>query len=245
MKNVIAINSSNRKKNTYSTLKKIEKILNKQDINLEIINLYNYKINECIGCMKCIENKKCIYEEKDQMIDIMNKLINSDGIILSSPVYMRNVSGRCKTFVDRTCKWYHCSEIYGKPSFVVSTTAGSGLNATLDYLEDTLKQWGTLPTGRIGLKTQTINRNIKEQELYEFIKLIKEGNKSYKPSLKYLMDFQVQKVLSLKIIDADKEFWMEKGWNKSIFFVDCNISLPKIVVAKSFYKFFNKVLDKK
>lgn len=245
MKKIIAINGSKRKKNTYSVLKKIEKILNEKDINLEIINLFDYDIKDCIGCTKCVENDRCVYKEKDDMTLLMKKLELCDGIILSSPVYMKGISGKLKTFIDRTCMWYHRSEIYGKPTFCVATTAGSGLDVTLDYLEDVAKQWGTLPTGRIGLKIQTMDRDIEPKELELFIKLIEEGNASYKPSLRYVMDYQVQKVLALKILASDKDYWISQKWDQSDFFIPCNISIGKRIIAKGFYKLLNTVIKPK
>lgn len=54
MKKVLAINSSVRKNNTYNLLKKIEKKLGEKNIILDIINLADYNISECIGCELCI-----------------------------------------------------------------------------------------------------------------------------------------------------------------------------------------------
>jgi multimeric flavodoxin WrbA len=49
-KKVIAINSSRRKKNTYGILQKLKEDFSKRNIDVEIINLFDHEIKECLGC---------------------------------------------------------------------------------------------------------------------------------------------------------------------------------------------------
>lgn len=207
---VIAINSSKRKGTTYKVLEKIAAILQQEAIDVEIINLFDYTLEPCLGCMKCIEGKNCVLGKRDDMDLLMQKLVECDGIILSSPVYMKQISGKLKQFIDRTCVWYHRSNIYGKPFFAVATTAGSGLQPTLGYLEEVGKQWGDLPCGTIGLKVYNADREITYKELSKFINFVKNGSSSYSPSFKQVMDYQVQKVLALKVLKTDKAYWVTK-----------------------------------
>ena len=101
MLKVIAINSSNRKMNTYDLIVQTKEILKNNNIDVEIVNLFEYEIKACIGCEHCLVKGGCVL--KDDTFDIMQKIKSSDGIILTSPVYMENISGKLKTFVDRTC----------------------------------------------------------------------------------------------------------------------------------------------
>ena len=102
---VLAVNSSRRKVNTYKLLKEIQEILQEENIETDIINLYDYTIKPCVGCELCILKGTCSLQ--DDVPALMNKFLEYDGIILSLPVYLRSVSGMLKTFVDRTCSWYH------------------------------------------------------------------------------------------------------------------------------------------
>jgi multimeric flavodoxin WrbA len=95
-------------------------------------------IKDCIGFKHCILKDDCVL--KDDVVQIMDKIKNSDGIILTSPVYLQAVTGKLKTFVDRTCKWFHRPEIYGKPVLIIVTTKGSGFKSTLKYLEKVVTQ---------------------------------------------------------------------------------------------------------
>jgi len=242
MLRVIAINSSSRKMNTYELITQSKEILRSKNIEVEIINLFDYDIKECIGCEHCLVKGGCII--KDQAFDIMEKIKLSDGIILTSPVYMENVSGKLKTFVDRTCSWFHRSEIYGKPILVISTTKGSGLKSTLKYLERVVIQWGGFYAGKIGRTIRTIDNKITESECENFIKYLSIEKESYNPSLNALINFQVQKVLAYKLVGLDSEYWIEKEWNVDVYYFKCKINILKRLIATSFGKFLNMVVNK-
>jgi len=228
--------------NTYELITQSKEILRSKNIEVEIINLFDYDIKECIGCEHCLVKGGCII--KDQAFDIMEKIKLSDGIILTSPVYMENVSGKLKTFVDRTCSWFHRSEIYGKPILVISTTKGSGLKSTLKYLERVVIQWGGFYAGKIGRSIRTIGNKITESECENFIKYLSIEKESYNPSLNALINFQVQKVLAYKLVGLDSEYWIEKEWNVDVYYFKCKINILKRLIATSFGKFLNMVVNK-
>lgn len=242
MQNIIAINSSKRKMNTYGIISQVKEILNRDDINVEIINLFDYDIKPCIGCEHCLIKGNCVL--KDDVWDIMENIKLSDGVILTSPVYMENVSGILKTFLDRTCKWFHRPELYGKPILVISTTKGSGLKETIKYLERVVVQWGGFNAGKIGRSIRNIEDKVQECEVKSFIEHIKIDKKAYKPSLSALIHFQVQKVLAKKVGYLDSEYWEKKKWNDEVYYFKCKINPFKKVMSKSFGIFLDSVINK-
>lgn len=48
----------------------------------------------------------------------MQKIIESDGLVIGTPVYLNNMSGILKTFIDRTCSWFHRREVAKKPTLM-------------------------------------------------------------------------------------------------------------------------------
>lgn len=238
---VVAITSSKRKMNTYNVVSQVKDILKKNNIEVEIINLYDYRIESCVGCEVCILKDKCVL--KDDVSLIMDKLRECDGIILSSPVYLQSISGKLKTFVDRTCTWFHRPELYGKPLLVISTTKGSGLKSTLEYLERIGIQWGTFNSGSIGRDIRTIDKKVTEKECEEFIKNLKLDKAKYTPSFKSVLNFNVQKVLSRKLMDIDKVYWDKKGWDKNSYYFNCKINPIKKAAGTITYSFLNKVMS--
>jgi multimeric flavodoxin WrbA len=228
--------------NTYGIILQVKEILNNHNINVEIINLFDYNIKPCIGCENCLIKGQCVV--KDDVSLIMDKIKLSDGVILTSPVYMENVSGNLKIFLDRTCSWFHRPEIYGKPILVISTTKGSGLKPTLKYLERVVVQWGGYNAGQLGRDIRTISNKIKESDVKDFLKYIKLDKKYYRPSLDALIHFQVQKVLAKKVGYLDSEYWIEKNWNSEIYYFECRVNFIKGLIANRFGKFLDKVINK-
>lgn len=67
----------------------------------ELINLFDYKINYCIGCRLCSKDSRGICVQNDDFERLLDKVIKADVIILGSPVYWGNVSAIMKNFFDR------------------------------------------------------------------------------------------------------------------------------------------------
>jgi len=240
-KRVIAINSSKRKKNTYGILKELKEKFKEQDIDLDILNLFEYNITPCVGCESCVRFDKCgLKDDTEKLMEIFKAY---DGVILSSPVYMGNVSGMMKLFIDRTAKWFHRPELVGKPTMYVVTTAASGIKDTTKYLKGVSIQWGLMPTSSITRTVNTIKKDIREEEYIDFINHLKRHRDNYKPSLNQLIMYQVQKVLAIKIHEIDRVFWTERGWNNSIYYYG-NISFYKKSIAKIFYNMLYKKVKK-
>jgi len=238
LKKVLAINSSVRKNNTFNLLKKIEKKLNEKDITLDIINLTDYNISECIGCELCITKDIC--NLKDDTDILMYKLKSYDGIIISTPVYMSNLSGKLKVFLDRTCRWFHRPELAGCPILLVATTASSGLKDTLKTLEKIMWQWGAFPVGQIGRSFANINDKIEDKDIEKFVKHLNMDKCKFKPSLNQLITFQVQKVLAVKILTFDKKFWEDKDWVSKEYFFNARIPIINKMLSRLFYNMLYK-----
>ena len=101
---VIAINGSPRKDgNTANLINRVLDELKQEGIETEIVHLSGKKIKGCIACMKCMENadKHCA-QKNDDVNEIIDKMVASDGIILGSPTYFANVSTEMKAIIDRS-----------------------------------------------------------------------------------------------------------------------------------------------
>ncbi len=65
----------------------------------DTIYLSDYSISPCMGCFKCLGNSNC--DIQDDFNKVFEKYVDSDVVILGSPVYMGNISGLMKNFIDR------------------------------------------------------------------------------------------------------------------------------------------------
>lgn len=98
--NVLLINGSpNPKGCTATALGIVAKELNLQGIETELIPVGNRDIRGCIGCRKCHETGKCVFN--DLVNEVAPKLAACDGLVLGSPVYYASANGTLISFLDR------------------------------------------------------------------------------------------------------------------------------------------------
>ena len=67
----------------------------------EIISVADYKVNPCIGCNSCFNTPENTCFQKDDMVEIYEKLSLADVVVIASPVYFYGVSAQLKAIIDR------------------------------------------------------------------------------------------------------------------------------------------------
>ncbi|MDD2778015.1 MAG: flavodoxin family protein [Methanocellales archaeon] len=100
---VFAINASARKDgNTAILINHVFGELQKEGIETELFQLSGKKIQGCMACYKCFQNKdqRCSVNN-DILNECIEKMLDADGIILGSPTYFANVSTEMKALIDR------------------------------------------------------------------------------------------------------------------------------------------------
>ncbi|NSW94514.1 MAG: flavodoxin family protein [Bacteroidales bacterium] len=102
-------------------------------LSAEKIFLRDRKINYCTGCGSCIDNGKGC-SQKDDMAEILEKMISADVIVMATPVYFYTMCGQMKTFIDRTCARY--TEIKNKEFYFILTAADNNLRAMERTVEE-------------------------------------------------------------------------------------------------------------
>lgn len=101
MVKIIGISGSPRLKgNTNYLINKSLEVAKELGAETELIKLGNAKISPCTACNKCKKTGKCSIE--DDMVEILEKVENADGLIIGSPVYFGTMTAQLKTFVDRS-----------------------------------------------------------------------------------------------------------------------------------------------
>lgn len=129
---VILINGSpNAKGCTFTALSEVAKTLNEEGIDTEIIHVGNKDIRGCIGCRRCKETGKCVFN--DMVNEVAEKFVECDGIVLGSPVYYASANGTLVSFVDRLFYSASCDKTMKVGAAVVSARRG-GCSSTFDEL---------------------------------------------------------------------------------------------------------------
>ena len=90
---------------------------------VEKIRVADKKIGYCTACYYCQKSGgKCAI--KDDMEEILTKIIDVDVIVLASPVYFYSIDAQLKTVIDRTvARW---TEVKDKEFYYIATCADEG-----------------------------------------------------------------------------------------------------------------------
>ena len=102
MKTLI-INGSLKNDNSNSLMvakKFAEGIKSSTDSEIELIHLSKMQIEHCLGCFACWKVTPGQCAIRDDMDIIREKILESDIIILSFPLYFFGVSSKMKTLID-------------------------------------------------------------------------------------------------------------------------------------------------
>jgi multimeric flavodoxin WrbA len=99
---VVAFNGSPRRKgNTEILIGEVFKILEKEGIETEMVQVGNKLVHGCTACGKCreIQDGKC-HIKNDHLNFCIEKMVKADGIIIGSPVYFADVTPEIKALID-------------------------------------------------------------------------------------------------------------------------------------------------
>lgn len=170
----LLINGSNREKNNYNILKDIK------SENDELISLSNKNIKFCLGCNSCINNLENICVLDDYITkEIYPKLLKADKIILSSPLYISQITGLLKTLIDRFYPFYNHGYFTGKEVFLILTGHGTEeenkdeIDAIINYFQG-ISEWMPFNFKFLTYFTSGDIKNIDD---------VKKANKDYKEKI--------------------------------------------------------------
>lgn len=170
MKNILIISSSPRRKGNSDMLCD-EFMSGAQEAGntVEKIFLADKKINYCNGCDLCSStDKPC--PQKDDAAEIIEKMVQADVLVLSSPVYFYAMTAQLKTLIDRCCGRY--TEMGNKEFYLIATAADTdksmpervfdNMQGFLDCLENPTVKGRILALG-LWHKGEIAGKNILEE----------------------------------------------------------------------------------
>lgn len=150
MPKIIIMEGSPRKNGNSSKLSFVaERGAKDEGCSAEIVWIADLNIKPCIGCvsddiMAC--KFPCIIN--DDFNDFAKKLISSDGIILSTPIYWYMVPGHVKILLDRLTSLENMllhegkSLLDGKVAAFIVTGNDAGTSTAISYLMDVFNSYG-------------------------------------------------------------------------------------------------------
>ncbi len=100
---VTAFNGSARKDgNTSMLIDTVFAQLRKEGIETELVSLAEKDVKGCVACYQCWNNKdqRCAVDD-DDINELVDKMMRSEGVILASPTYFSDVTTEMKALIDR------------------------------------------------------------------------------------------------------------------------------------------------
>ncbi len=92
---------------------------------VEKIRVAEKKIGYCCACYACKNTGICVV--KDDMAEVLQKMIDADVLVLASPVYFYSIDAQLKTVIDRTvARWL---EVKNKEFYYIVTAADEELSS--------------------------------------------------------------------------------------------------------------------
>ncbi len=192
-----------------------------EPLEIEVLNLGQMNIGVCRGCRVCLDQGEARCPLKDDLPALYAKMQAADGIIVASPVYMYDVSGTTKNWIDRLAYVSHRPQFAGKCAYLVATTGSTSTGHALKTLSMGLRAWGFHIVGQDGFTTGAY---MPEEEIGArfgkrvariadrlFTAIRQEDFR--KPSLLSLLTFGVQQRYWSATGDTiDYAYWSGKGW---------------------------------
>lgn len=125
MKNVLILSGSPRKDGNSDLLcDAFAKGAREAGHTVQIIRVADKNISPCRACYACNKGS-CILS--DDMGEILQKMIDADVLVLSSPVYFYSISAQLKAVIDRSvARWL---EVKNKEFYYIMTAADEDVSS--------------------------------------------------------------------------------------------------------------------
>ena len=121
----------------------------KTGADVTFVDICDLEIRYCTACGTCYAKGECIHD--DDYPNLLDKMLDADGIVLGSPNYINSVTAQLKTLFDRMADSIHCQYFTGKYGCSVCTAGGSMADEVADYMNVTLLHLGATTVGRVGV----------------------------------------------------------------------------------------------
>jgi Multimeric flavodoxin WrbA len=129
-----------RKSRTLAVVSAVLESAGTRGADVETIDIAARDIGFCDACDTCHRTGTCWKD--DDFSAVLEVVKGADGVVLGSPVYIDNVSGQMKAFMDRMADAIHYQVLSGKYGCSVSSTWESGGNEVTRVLDHFLHYLG-------------------------------------------------------------------------------------------------------
>lgn len=248
--NCLIINGSPHKGFTWKIVEQAKiKLQAMGDISFEEIMLMDIDIPFCRGCFSCFYHGEHTCPHADRVAPIVQKLLDADMLIITSPVYALHISSLLKNFFDHTAYMFHRPIMFEKKALVITSTAGGGAKKAAEYIRETLQHWGfnrvyTLPIITMGNTELTDKMKARCDQVAEAFYRDAKSRKLHPPTYKKVMFYGVWRRLTStsSASKIDSAYWEKNGLWKHAYAPTVPLGPIKKLFGDIVYKLFSLVM---
>ena len=214
-------------------------------LEIETLYLGHLDIGFCRGCRACFDRGEDKCPVKDDLLAVKAKMKAADGILVATPVYVDDVSGIIKTWIDRLAHVCHRPEFAGKSAYLLATVGSTPTSHTLGTLRMALSTWGFHIIGKAGFKTGALMKpdEMKASHAAKAEKIARQiyrdlsERKWARPSFMSLFLFKIQQRAwqrTTRRDTLDYAYWTSQGWTDPArdFYIPHEASRLKVFLAR-------------
>ncbi len=227
---ITVIHGSPRKGNSYTATQKFLQAMKEHgEIDVREFFLPKDLPDFCKGCYNCFLRDDLACPHAGYVQPILQAMLEADGLVFNSPVYVLSLSGAMKSFLDHFGFIFlphrPRPEMFHKKAFILSTTAGAGTRSAMGVIAKSLKDWGVNRVYQRGFSMYSLSWDempAKRRQKFEnrlqadadrFYKAV-AGKKDRPPYLqtRFLYFISKQLLKGSEGNQLDKRYWKEHGW---------------------------------
>ncbi len=193
-----------------------------KEVEVETLNVARMQLQLCRGCRVCFDRGEAHCPLHDDLPAIKARMQAADILILASPVYVEDVNGVMKNWIDRLAHVCHRPEFAGKYALCLTTSGVGSTRHALRTINAALRLWGCYVVGEAGF---VCDAYIQDEELEarhgrriaqlarQLWQAVRQGRAARPPFLSFLI-FAVQQRAWLGEDDGsiDYAYWARQGW---------------------------------
>ena len=207
----------------YKIVQHIESVMKEcGELEFEYLFLKDVNLELCRGCFTCVTRGEEKCPLKDERVQIDEKILSFDGIILISPGYATNVTWLMKNFIDRFAFTHHRPRFFNQHVMVITHSGGAGLKNPLISLSTSLGgaevvQKLAVPTPPWPLSAKAQEKRLKKinKAAIKFYEALETKKHNPRPDIMKYVYFKIFKSISEECEEyfpADYAFFKDKDY---------------------------------
>ncbi len=222
MARVLVLDSSYRKNgNSALALRFFQRCLEEKGASVEYLRLAESGVGQCRGCRLCFDRGEAACPLSDGLLPLYEKLAHCDLLILGGPIYVEDINGAMKNWIDRMAFNCHRPGLYGQKAFILLNSGSGASRHAFATLARACQTWGMRVMGErkfvMGARIEEAafieaNGSILRRDAESILRKLAEPRD---PTFIQVLTFRIQRWYYLHRMDPtsyDHHHWNSQHW---------------------------------